>query len=347
MKGRKKMEIYIDPNSIQPIIKLFEEANENFKVISYTGSNKKKSCSFSMSDRQGKIEIFIKKTTVKLIPMNKSIDEEKILINYIGSKGFSTSVPSHTVTLKTTSETLDNLIEHINQDYEGKISYSVERNIFRFVGYNKDYLTLTFYENGTMMLQGRPYYVFNAILSFLSTVSEFSVEDIYKISSKMVRDNTPFSVVRDLMSFKLGESQSYLDEPLLKSISGALSQQNQMELSEEYVGCVAGIFKALEGYLYKLLTQKFNYKLEKHQKFSMFRQNNDGEYEIEKNIEISAKDQQILIRLYNIYKKYRHVYFHSTVDPIHTKIIESKNEAIEISDLILNEIRESYKEIKR
>lgn len=336
------MEIYINPNSIQPIINMFEEVNENFKLISYVGSNKKKICSFSMFDRQGKIEIFIKKSTVKFMPLNKSIDEEKMLINYISSKGFSTSVPSHTVTLKTTRETLDNLIEHINQDYEGKISCSIEKNIFRFVGYNKDNLTLTFYENGTMMLQGRPYYVFNAILSFLVTVSELSVEDIYEISSKMVGDNTPFGVVRDLMTLKLGESISYLDEPLLKSISGALSQQNQSEISEEYIGCVAGVFIALEGYLYKLLTQKFNYKLEKHQRFSMFRQNNDGVYEIEKNIDISAKDQQILIRLYNIYKKYRHVYFHSTVDPIHTKIIENKKEAIEISDLILNEIRESY-----
>ncbi len=341
------MEIYINPNSIQPIIKMFEEVNENFKLISYVGSNKKKICSFSMFDRQGKIEIFIKKSTVKLIPMNKSIDEEKKLINYIGSKGFSTNVPTHTVTLKTTRETLEKLLVHINQDYEGKIIYSADKNIYRFVGYNKDYLTLTFYENGTMMLQGRPYYVFNAILLFLSTVSEFSIEEIFDVSSKMVGDNTPFGVVRDLMTLKLGESISYLDEPLLKSISGALSQQNQSEISEEYIGCVAGVFKALEGYLYKLLTQKFNYKLKKHQKLSMFRKDNDGEYEIKKNIGISEKDQQILIRLYNIYKKYRHVYFHSTVDPIHTKIIENKKEAIEISDLILNEIRESYIEFNR
>ena len=281
------------------------------------------------------------------MPMNKSIFEEKILIDYIGGKGFLASIPSHTVTLKTTRDTLDGLLEHINRDYEGKISYYVDRNIYRFIGYNKDYLTLTFHENGTMMIQGRPYYVFNVILVFLSTVSDISIEELYEISSKMVGDNTPFGVVRDLMSLKLGESITYLDEPLLKTISGALSQQHQSEISEEYVGCVAGVFIALEGYLYKLLTQKYNYKLEKHKKFLMFRQDNHDVYEIEKNIAIRLEDQQILIKLYNLYKKYRHVYLHSTVDPIYKRIIESKREAIEISDLILNEIRESYIAINR
>jgi len=341
------MEIFINPNSIEPIIKLYEEVNCNFKLINYIGSDKKKICTFSLSGKQGKIEIYIKKLTVRMVPMNRSISEEKALIDYISSKGFLTSVPSHTVTLKTKRDTLENLLKHISQDYEGKISYSIDRNIYRFVGYNKDYLTLTYHENGTMMLQGRPYYVFNVILLFLSTVSNISIEEIYEISSKMVGDNTPFSVVRDLMSLKLGESITYLDEPLLKTISGALSQQNQSEISEEYVGCVAGVFIALEGYLYKLLTQKFNYKLEKHKRFSMFRQDDSGVYEIEKNITIRLEDQQILIKLYNIYKKYRHVYLHSTVDPVYTRIIESKKEAIEISDLILNMIRESYIEINR
>lgn len=335
-------EIHIDPNSILVIIQMFKDVSRDFKLISYTGSDNKKICSFAMSGNLCKIEIYIKKTSVRLVPMNKSISEEKALIDYIAARGFSANTPTKIVTLKSTKKILESLLEHIIQEYEGKISYSIDRNIYRFVGYNRDYLTLTFHEKGTMVMQGRPYYVFNAILLFLSTIPEFSIEKIYDISSEMIGDSTPFKVIRDLMDFKLGTSIEYLDEPLLKGISGALSQQNQSNLSEEFVGCLAGIFKALEGYLYKTLTQRFSYKLKERNSFVMFKQDNEGIYEIEKNLGIEKEDKQQLIKLYEIYKKYRHVYLHSTVDPVHTRIIESRKEAVEISDFILDAIKESY-----
>src|SRR5690554_4482790 len=105
------MEIFINPNSIEKIIKMYEEVNCNFKLINYIGSDKKKICAFSLSGKLGKIEIYIKKLTVRLVPMNKCISEEKALIDYISGKGFLTSVPSHTVTLKTTRDTLENLLK--------------------------------------------------------------------------------------------------------------------------------------------------------------------------------------------------------------------------------------------
>lgn len=51
--------------------------------------------------------------------------------------------------------------------------------------------------------------------------------------------------------------------------------------------------------------------------------------------------------MYNIYKKYRYVYLYLIVDFVYIRIIESKKEVIEISDLILKMIRELYIEINR
>lgn len=61
------------------------------------------------------------------------------------------------------------------------------------------------------------------ILLFLLIVFNIFIEEIYEISSKMVGDNILFSVVRDLMSLKLGELIIYLDEFLLKIIFGVFS----------------------------------------------------------------------------------------------------------------------------
>lgn len=128
----------------------------------------------------------------------------------------------------------------------------------------------------------------------------------------------------------------------IKSISGSLTLLKQRSICEDYTGCITGEFKAVEGYLKKLLSQKYIYKLEKKNTFSMFfrEKGNPSIIDLDKQIPNAARNE--LNKLYSIYANKRNVYLHSTVDPSHTRIIETLKEAQDLSDEILLAIRDSY-----
>ena len=337
-------EIHINPENIQLIIKDYEARNQDFVLRNFAGDTKKKICTFYVAGMECRVNFFIKKNTVKVMPVGNNIEAAKPFITFIKSKGFSASEMTKTVTIKCSKEILDSLIAYIGESFEGVIAYEKSTdNIYKFIGFNRDYLTFTFYPaTKSAMLQGRPFFVFNVIATFFSELDAFSFEEIIKFSNDMTGDTTSHSATRDLITSKLSESSAYLGEALLKSISGALSQQNQTLALEDYTGCLTGIFKALEGYLKKVLTTKFGYTLQKNASFSMFKQDS-GKHEIESNSAISQKAKEHLIVLYKLYKHKRNVYLHATVDPTFTPIIENKKEAIEISDEILTAIEKSYK----
>jgi len=335
-------ELHLDPNSIKPIIQAYSAVNGGFVFKNYTGTDSKKTCTFSINGKECKVDIFIKKNSVNIVATGKNKEEANLLIEHISNKGFSANAETKTIIIKCSQEIVNELLAYIDGEYKDKISYIDKGNSsYRFEGFNKDYLTFNFYNTGKATLQGRPYYVYNAILVFLSNLDDFSFEDIININNKMTSQTTPFTVIRDLIKVKVENAYSYLDEALLKSISGSLSQQNQETVMEDYSGCLMGVFKALEGYLKKLLTQRFGYTLRRNDNFFMFKFEN-GNSEIESNSNISQLHTEQLLKLYNLYKSKRNTYSHATVDPSQTSIIEKKDDAIEISDEILRTIKESY-----
>lgn len=155
--------------------------------------------------------------------------------------------------------------------------------------------------------------------------------------------NTPASVIRAEMQNKLGSVYNYLDEALLKSISASLALLRQQNSYEDYTGHLTGDFKALEGYLKKLLVQKYSYKLTRSNTFGMFYVDKvTHNAQIDQNSAISKQCQIELKRLYSIYSNKRNVYLHATVDPSLAPIISTLTEAISLSDEILKAISESY-----
>ena len=116
----------------------------------------------------------------------------------------------------------------------------------------------------------------------------------------------------------------------------------QNDYSEDYTGHITGIFKALEGYLKKVLSKEFNYKIKKKQSFSMFYKDKGNKSEIDLDNNLTQDEKDALNRLYSIYSDKRNVYLHSTVDPSQMRIIEKISEARNLADEILNKIESSY-----
>jgi hypothetical protein len=275
--------------------------------------------------------------------VGKNVTESNKLIDYISSKGYFAKTPAQQITFKCNQNIVDSLIEYIDQEFSGLIKCTREGNIFRFAGYNGDLLTFTFYpQNGKAMIQGKPFQVFSIIISFLAELPNYSFDQIVSISNSMTGKHISSVSIREEMRTTLSRAYVYLDEALLKSISGSISLLKQENKCEDYTGCLTGIFKAIEGYLKKLLTDKYGYTIQKNNTFCMFYRGGGRPSSIDCDTNISAPEKSQLVSLNSLYSNKRNVFLHTTVDPSQTRIIENKQEAQEIALEILNAIRESY-----
>jgi hypothetical protein len=338
-------EIHINKNDIKSIVDTYKKENSTFVVRNFYGDDRKKTCYCYINGKECKIDFHIKNNCVNILPTGNNVNESNLLINYIASKGFSTKIPAKQFVFPCTRAVVDSLIEYIEKECIGLVTCVPTKNdnIYKFRGYNGDELTFTFYpQTNKAMIQSRPYHAYSIVVSFLSGLSDFSFDQIVNMNNAFAEMNTSSSSIRNNMQAKLGDAYLYLDEALLKSISGSLSLLNQKNNIEDYTGCVTGEFKALEGYLKKILSQKYSYRLEKNNTFSMFFKDKGQPSKIECDTQIHKDAKDALNRVYYIYSNKRNIYLHTTIDPSQTRIIETLKEAQELSDEILQTINETY-----
>ncbi len=336
-------EIHINKDDIKSIVESYVRENSTFVIKSFVDNDIKKTCCCFINGKECKIIFYIKKNSVRIQPVGKNIDECNLLIKFIKSKGFSTNVAVNQFVFSCAKEIVDNLVKYVTDECHGLLTYTQNGNLYKFTGYNGDVLTFTFYpQTNKAMIQGRPFHAYSIVVSYLSGLSEFSFDQIVEINNAFVQMNTPSSSIRNEMQSKLGDAYSYLDEALIKSISGSLTLLKQKAICEDYTGCVTGDFKALEGYLKKILSQKYSYRLEKKNTFSMFHRDRRNPSRIDLDVNITKDAKEELNKLYALYSNKRNVYLHSTVDPSQTRIIETLKEAQDLSDEILQTIKYSY-----
>jgi hypothetical protein len=341
-------EIHINKDDIKSIVESYAKENSTFVIRLFIDNDDQKTCQCFIKGKECKIIFYIKKNCVKIMPVGQNVDECNLLIKYIEAKGFSTAITTNQFVFKCTKSVVESLVEYVKDECNGIVACSQNKNIYKFTGYNGDILTFTFYEQtGKAMIQGRPFHAYSIVTTYLSSLSEFSFDEVVSMNNAFTEMNTPSASIRRDMQDKLGSAYSYLDEALLKSISGSLTMLKQKASSEDYTGCVTGEFKALEGYLKKLLSQKFNYKIERKNAFSMFHIDQGNPSKIDLDIQMSKAVKKELNKLYSMYANKRNVYLHSTINPSQTRIIETLKEAQDLSDQILQAINDSYLIISR
>lgn len=338
------MEVIINKNDIKTIIENYKEIDSTFVIKNFIDSDKKKRCVFFIDGKECTIDIFIKTKSVNIIPIGKNVDKCKKVIEYVVSRGYEKEkFPVRSVQLKFNNEIYESLLRYIDEDMLGMITYeSIDDIITKFVGYNGDEITLHFWKHkNKALIQGRPLYVYNIILIFLSTKDCYNMNEIVNLINNSTNQSISVSIVREEMKNSLGGAYYYLGEPLLKCISTSLTYLNSKIDVEDYSNCLAGIFRALEGYLIKLLREEYNYNIEKNQKFNMFYKNN-GISMIDSDTSISPDEKNELNKLYKFYSDKRNVYLHSNIDTELTAIIETLNEANNLAADIISEIKVSY-----
>ncbi|MDH8678872.1 type II toxin-antitoxin system RnlA family toxin [Fusibacter bizertensis] len=331
--------IHINPNDIEKIIREYSCMDSTFLLKSYLGNQKKYVCKFNLKGKECALDIFVTEKYVNILPKGKNIGECNTLIKHIEQSGYSATVKPKQFTMFCSKDILDLLEKHIYEDLKGSVSISKSSNVYTISGYNGDTVMLHYYPTkNNILIQGRPHQAYSVIMSFFASLPEYKIEDIILMGSQGRINEVHSSDVRKQMKDKLGEAYDYLDEALLKSISGSISMINQINQSEDYTGCLTGAFKALEGYLKKILSTGFDYKLKKSNTFSMFHEVN-GFCDIDANSLIGLEQKNALKSLYKMYSNKRNVYLHSTIDPSYTRIIQEKKEAYDLLFEVLDLIR--------
>lgn len=338
-------EIYINADDINHFIEEYGKKEKTFGIKNIYEKGNRKVCNFHLNGKECKVTFYIKKSTVNMIPEGKNKDEANLLIEFIKSKGISTEAESQTVVFKFEERILNKMIEYFNEERIGLIkSVQVEENRFKFIGYNRDEVTLTFYpQKQKAMLQGKPLQAFGIIATYLSELDDFNFDEIVEFNNNFSGGTTASSIIRDEMKEKLGNAYLYLSEALKKSISGSMSLLRAKIYCEDYKGCLAGVFVGLEGYLKEILKNKYHYKLKKANTFSMFYIDKETEKcLIDLNPDITEEEKIELKKLYSLYSDKRNVYMHATIDSSLTAVITNIKDAQSLSNQILDTINKSY-----
>lgn len=343
------MEVYINPDDIETYIKDYSKKNIDFVFSNYIKVQGKEEyiCNFFISGKQCKVKFYVKvkKMSVKMMPIGKNAEESNKLIKYLAQLGYpvDSAQPKQTV-FSCNKETIEELIKYVEDEFSSEIQIKYySNNRIRFIGYNKDYIDITFYpQTNKAMIQGRPFKTFGIIMTLLSQLSSVSLDNIVEINNMFTAVKISTTDIRETIKSNLSNSYTFLDEALIKSLSGSITSLQTIKESEDYTCCVTGAFKTLEGYLTKVLVNKYSYKIDKKNKFSMFYKDKGNLSKIENDKLISNDEKEYLIKLNKIYSNKRNVFLHATIDPSQTRIIENWQEVKEIVDEIIENIEKSY-----
>lgn len=334
--------ILINKECVNLLLDKFFSINTNVVKKEIKNSTQKIICKFYIERKECQVDIHYCSDGINVISVGKNKDLAVILIRFFEEQGIKDDKISKQIVINDTSIWKD-IVEYIKMDFAGRIECLEHDNIIVFKGFNNDKLTMT--KNcKNIVLQGKPYYVFNIILTFIAELDVVSFDNYVSICQQYNENAYSSNIIRESIKGILINSYQYMEEAQLKSISGSYSFINKNIVSEDYSAPLTGVFKALEGFIKKLLTQQFGFKLKKQNAtMSPFRRDKKTKMtEIDLRTDISSDDKKALYLLYDVYCDKRNVYSHSTVDPSQMKIIENYKEAEELRTEILETIEKSY-----
>lgn len=336
--------ILINKDTLEYVLKTFFSENNNCIKKELRISDNKIICKYIVNRKECQVDIHLLKDGINPVSVGKNRDEASILIKYLELKGTKDDKLSQQLVIKSIS-VLKDILEYISADFEGKISVEHVDNRYILTSFYNDKLTIT--ENKrNIVLQGKPYYTFNIVYTFLASIDIISFDEYIELGQQFSEETYEPNIIRDQIKQSLPCAYKYMEEAQIKSISGSFSFINKNIKSEDYSSPLTGVFKSLEGYIKKLLTQEFGFKLKKIGTLSPFKKDKKTKQtEIDKRSDIEEKDKEALYQLYEMYNDKRNVYTHSTVDPSQMRIIQDYKEAENLRTEVLNVIEKTYKTI--
>lgn len=284
-----------------------------------------------------------------LRPTGANIENATKLKAAVELRGYRATAEQKQYTMFVGEDWVEKTVQYLSGLCEGNVEKYEEEGHDRYVFVSDigDKLILHTYSNHRIMVQGKPLYLYNEFLSYVSYSPKVEVNDIIKATNEFIDTNTDVDEARNKMSEMMPVAYAGSVDPVIwKLFSPSVTLSNIEKDMEDYSCFTFPALRALEGYLKYLLAEKNIVIDEAHNFGTVFnKDSNDKAIVISKYVtDIADTDYvEALEEIYNYFKTNRHVIFHVDQILITTKVIENKQEATSIINDVAALIERTYK----
>ena len=343
--------VFIDRTAlISALTEVGLEKWDDFSVSELYDCGNAKRCDITVNGKKA-LNFYFKKdgtTTIQPVGANIDISEElkELLAENYAYKS-ETKAKNKSYSLKKVPEKwIERLTEYL-QSLEGVQKEEKEYETIpphkqiSFTSNLGDRLVIQIYTNGTLMLQGKPAYLYSEAISLLSYCEDISIEDVVETVSTFHDIDIKVEDVRNELETLIPNAYSNIDDMILKLLSPSIALRKINTELEDYSCYAFPALRALEGYLKYLFGLK-----------GINIGNNFGGIFKGMTLTSSAASrisdtvfQTEVERIYSYLVGNRHVLFHTQQVLISTTILTDKKEADDIVDEVIKLIEISYKAI--
>lgn len=267
----------------------------------------------------------------------------------VEESGYKATAEQKQYTMFVGEDWVEKTVQYLSGLCKGNVEKYEEEGHDRYVFVSDigDKLTLHTYSNHRIMVQGKPLYLYNEFLSYVSYSPKVEVNDIIKATNEFIDTNADVDEARNKMSEMMPVAYAGNIDPVIwKLFSPSVTLSDVEKELEDYSCFTFPALRALEGYLKYLLAEKNITIDETHNFGTVFnKDSNDKAIVIQKYVTSIADADYIeaLEEVYNYFKANRHVIFHVDQILISTKVIENKQEAVSVINEVAALIERTYK----
>ena len=305
-------------------------------------------------DREVRLIIYFKNDgTTSIDPTagkNRELSNE--LAEYIKDRCLITEQKSFSLSFKNVSdEDFSLLLEFLTKELGANVTEdntSDTRRLLRVKGPLKDEIVITYYNNKTVLVQGKPLNLYIEIKLFFYEILSF--EQVVKTEADTYKVELDVEGIRHELESYLPTAFSFLNDRLIRILTPSLSLSKLDIQMEDYSSFAFPALRGLEGYIRQLLKFKGNSDGVKNvNKLGRLFNEDVNNYSWLQDFAKSDIDCDAtcsaLEKSYNFWKSKRHPYFHVDRHIQMTPIIWNKGDAETIIHEALTLIEKTYSQI--
>ncbi|EGT2205241.1 viroplasmin family protein [Clostridioides difficile] len=212
---------------------------------------------------------------------------------------------------------------------------------YKFKSKIGDRITFNVYENGTLTIQGKPAYLYGETMSFLSFCKDVTDEQIIKTTNNIHNIETSVDDARDMLKSVMPNTYGVINSTIFKILYPAIALRSVDKEMDDYSVYAFPALRALEAYI------KYLFDLKNITVGNNFYKIFSGNVLCNEIKAIINNDvwEKALEKLYHYFAGHRHILFHVDQILISTTLLESKQEADDIVNEVVNLIETTYNDI--
>lgn len=287
--------------------------------------------------------------TTTLTPAGKNKDLSIELAEFIVGKCLITEKKNFDLSFKKVPEQdFSRLLAFLCEDRNAEIideNSTVNRRLVKIKGPFSDEITLTYYSNKTVLVQGKPLSLYVDIKLFFYEI--LPLEEVVEKEAEEYNIDIKINDIRYQLGQFMPKANSYLEERIIKVITPSLSLLKLNIQLEDYSPFAFPALRGLEGYMRQLLRDKGS---DNSVKFvgnlgKLFKLRVDELQDFAKTDIACDATCEAIEKAYTYWKSKRHPYFHMDKRIEMTPIIYNKEDAEAIVHETLTLIEETYSKI--